>query len=357
MAGIRDGWWLAAVVSPLVLLGSWMWWPNSRAPVPVWPSSPAGQNQETIATQWQQPAPPVSEVSASPQALTEPSAAGSGPEDATIDLDQLQHALANIGIDENRDLVLDEIALVSLRQAFKQLEGASPALLEQLQMYVQAGLAGGTGEQAARILGDYAGYRQALVQAEADWKSTADLSPEQQLEQTIALRRQHLGPITASQLFAGEEGHQRYLLGVQEVRANRDLSAEQRQEALEQLRADLRSGALLVGDQNSDNLQLLRASRQQWQDLDLDQPTRSYLEQQTLGLMAARDLATGSGGQDWRARYNRFERERESILRAGLAEEEKRQQINQLLGTHFTEAELSAAENWLPEHLRAEVGQ
>lgn len=352
----RDTWFLVAVVSPIILLGVWMIWPDNRQPTPVWPSSSdaGGQPPTTVASQWERSeARPVTQVQSADGGEVDQTESES---DIEASLDRLQHTLANIGIDENGDLILDEIALVSLRQAFRELEDTSPEALAELQLYVQAGLAGETGEQAATILGDYVHFRRALEQAENEWMNNGDLSPRQKLDQIIALRREHMGPLTASQLFAGEDAHERYLIAMEEVRSDPGLNVDERQAALSQLRDDLRSGALLVNSEGTSAIEELRAERESWQQLGLSDETRNYLEQQTLGLVAARELA-GSETGDWEARYGRFEQERDTVIRAGLGEEEKRRQINELVNQHFSAEEQNAAENWLPRHLRTEVDQ
>lgn len=354
VAGNRDGWWLAAVISPLVLLGGWMLWPNAPAPAPTWTSSgDSARPKQTIASQWQEPDTNLVSTGVSEPADSEPTtdAEAANPE---ISLDRLQHALANIGINEDGELVLDEIALASLRQAFRGLENAGPETLEELKLYVEAGLAGETGAQAARVLGDYINYRKALVTAEGDWAELDNLGPREKLERTIELRRQHMDPLAASQLFAGEDAHQRYLIAMEEIRANRDLTSDQRQESLARLREDLHSGALLVDGKGTDAVENLRSARQSWESMGLSDKTQDYLEQQTLGLVAARDL-TGTDAQDWQSRYDQFSRQRDTILNAGLTEAEKTRQVESLMATYFTEEEVEAASNWLPEYLKAEL--
>ncbi len=350
----QDGWWLAAVISPLVLLGGWMMWPDSPAPAPEWRSGGSDDSpRQTIASEWEQPGERERpEVGQEPVASISDEAPDENRQE--VNLDRLQNALANIGIDENGDLILDEVALASLQQAFRDLEGASPEALEELQRYVEAGLGGETGAQAARILEEYASYRSALAEAEAQWAEDDDLTPKQKLERTIALRREHMDPLTASQLFAGEDAHQRYLIATEEVRANPDLSEDDRRQAMDRLREDLRSGALMVDDEGTGVVEDLRAKRESWQEQRLSEQTRGYLEQQTLGLVAARDLA-GSDSDDWQNRYQRFERERDSILRAGLADDEKQRQLETVMDTHFTREEVEAAHRWLPQHLREDL--
>ena len=356
MARNRDGWWLAAVISPLILLGAWMLWPDPPRSTPAW-TSPEGtaRPNRTIASQWQRPE-AAAETPADRETPSQTTSEQADPAEPEINLDRLQDALANIAIDETGNLVLDEIALASLRQAFRGLEEAGPETLEKLKLYVEAGLAGDTGAQAARILGNYIGYRKALTAAEAEWVELEDLAPREKLERTIELRREHMGPLTASQLFAGEDAHQRYLIAMEEVRADPQLSREQRQEALTRLRDDLRSGALLVNSEGTDAVENLRSERQDWQSMGLSEDTRNYLEQQTLGLVAARDL-TGSDRQDWQNRYDQFAQQRNTILAAGLTEDEKAQQVEGLMATYFTEEEVEAAHNWLPQYLKAEINR
>lgn len=323
-------------------------------PAPSWTSSDdSARPKQTIASQWQEPDTDL--VSRDSEAADDqPPAEEADAANPEINLDRLQHALANIGIDEDGDLVLDEIALASLRQAFRGLEDAGPETLEELKLYVEAGLAGETGAQAAKVLGDYISYRKALAVAEADWAELNDLSPRQKLERAIELRRQHMDPLAASQLFAGEDAHQRYLIAMEEVRTDRELTSEQRQEALTRLREDLHSGALLVDGKGTDAVEKLRSERQSWESMGLSDKAQEYLEQQTLGLVAARDL-TGTDAQDWQSRYDQFSRQRETILNAGLTEEEKTRQVQSLMDTYFTEEEVEAASNWLPEYLKAEL--
>lgn len=357
VTGNRDGWWLAAVVSPLLLLSAWMLWPDTRESAQAWPSSSESGNgrDQTIASQWDDPperVQPDEEVETG-TGTSQQAEETSPPE---LNLDRLQHALANIGIDEDGNLLLDEVALASLRQAFRGLEGASPEALEELQRYVEAGLAGETGAQAAQILGDYARYRNALAEAEAQWADEDSLTPRQKLKRTIELRRQHMDPLTASQLFVGEEAHQRYLIATEEIRSDPELSEEQRRQALDRARDDLRSGALLLDQQDSEVADDLRSKRQRWEELGLSDRTRSHLERQTLGLVAARDLV-GSSREEWQNRYQQFEQERDSILRAGLAEDEKQRQIEALMDNHFTPEEVEAARRWLPQHLREDMAE
>jgi lipase chaperone LimK len=259
-----------------------------------------------------------------------------------------------MAVDKDGDLVLDEVALTSLQQAFQAVENVDGAMLEELKLYVQAGLSGETGAQAAEILEGYVRYRNSLAEAEAEWSSQQDLSPNQRLERTIALRRQYIDPVTASQLFASEDAHQRYLIAMEDIRSDTALTEPEREQALAQVREDLRRGTLLVDSSDGPIASQLRTDREHWQQLGVTDKTLRHLEQQSLGLVAARDLA-GSDPHDWQRRYRQFDQEREAVLRAGLAEDEKQRQIEGLVDTYFTKPERDAAEAWLPPHLRLEA--
>ena len=347
----QDGWWLIAVISPLLLLGGWMLWPEAPGPSVAWvyqeTYAPA---RETIANQWQTPAGvslPADSAQSQAQADTDT------PDLREISLDRLQHALAHIAVDQDGNLILDEVALASLRQAFRAVGDLDPAMIQELQLYVQAGLAGETGEQAAAILGNYVRYRHELRDAQQVWAQDG-LTPRQRLERTIELRREAMGPLTASQLFAGEEAHQRYLIAMEEIRTNTGLSEQQRQQAQADIRDDLRSGRLLVDTSDPRVNDRLRQNRAQWQQLGLPEEIRHRLERQSLGLIAARDLAN-SDPEDWYRRFVQFELEREAIFRAGLTDAEKQRQAEELEATYFSPAERDAAVNWLPHHLREDA--
>ncbi len=332
-----------------------MLWPDSPAPATDWTSSGAvsGPPRETIDSrlppQTTTNPPLANQLPAT--GTGQPGQAGTAPPE--ISLDRLQHALANIAVDEDGNLALDEVALASLQQAFRAVQSLDTTTIDELRLYVQAGLAGEAGTQAARLLDDYIGYRNSLAEAKNAWAAGDDLSPRQQLERTIALRREHMDPVTASQLFAGEEAHQRYLIAMDDIRSDMQLSEPERQDALARVREDLRSGRLLVDTSDGQVTSRLRQQREQWQQLGLTDDMRRHLARQSLGLVAARDLA-GSDAEDWQSRYGQFERERDAILRAGLAEAEKRRQARALEERYFTPEEREAAENWLPRHLRTE---
>lgn len=59
--------------------------------------------------------------------------------------------LANKVVDEDGDLILDEITLAFLRQAFRGLKNAGPDTLDELRLYVKAGLTGETGADGRGI--------------------------------------------------------------------------------------------------------------------------------------------------------------------------------------------------------------
>lgn len=344
----------------LTLGGGW-YWMTLPPPTETAPPSPAetATGQETLADRWRPPAQPADAPETTATGDTNPVSKQSG-DGEPFDLERLQQALSRIAIDDNGELVLDEVALMSLERAFTEL-GTNPDAdsLGRLQLYVEAGLAGDTGRQAARIVGDYFRYRRAEGDFEATQASNgedSELTPRQRLEALTELRRKHLGPDVANRLYGGQEAHERYLLALEAVNTDSELSPARKREERAALREDLQDGTFFVDDRDTDVVAGLEADTRRWQQQGLSEQTRHYLRQQTLGLASSRQLATNAQQrQDWQQRYNRFERDRQRILEAGLTEAEKQAQIGDLLGRHFSDAEIEASEAFIPEHLRTEL--
>ena len=351
--------WLAAIAVSVFAGMAWMLWPAAETEPPQWPDHEPTSSYSTLGRHWQQPVQTGSNANTlSATGVAPPNDLGNednaGASAASIDLDQLQHALAHIAVDEQGRLIFDEVALASLRRAFEQFsELSDPAMVTQLKRYVEAGLAGETGAQAAAMVGDYFRYREAKASAEALWEHQENPDPRQRLEQLAELRRQHLGPAVANQLYGGEQAHQRYLLALAELRRNPDLAETERQQLRAQLRSDLRDGKFLVDDRGTDAIRQLANDSQHWQEQGLTEDTRHYLQDQTLGLVSARSLATSQQQKNhWQQRYDQFSERRDTILRSGLTDPEKVRQIDQLLGNHFSGDELEAARTYLPPHMR-----
>lgn len=344
----------------LTLAGGWYW---MTLPLPTGTASPSPAvtvtGRETLADRWQPPARPAAapEATATGDTKPAPKQAGDGE---SFDLERLHQALARIAIDDDGELVLDEVALMSLERAFAEL-GTNPEAdsIRRLQLYVEAGLAGDTGRQAARIVGDYFRYRRAEADFEASLAGTgedSELSPRQRLEALTELRHEHLGADVANRLYGAQEAHRRYLLALEAVNTDSELSPARKREQRAALREDLQDGTFFVDDRGTDVVAGLEADTRRWQQQGLSEQTRHYLRQQTLGLAASRQLASSARQrQDWQQRYNRFEQDRNRILEAGLTEAEKQAQIEELLGRHFYEAEIAASEEFIPEHLRREL--
>lgn len=353
MAHRTSAHWLALL--PLLLVATFLWvlWQDRSRPAAEWPGYPPAETQATLGSQWQS-APPLSQSTGDGPQAPKTDSTPHGNDETPVDLEALQHALALIAIDEHGQLVLDEVALVSLRRAFDEFgEAASEQSRQQLLLYIEAGLAGVTGRQAAAILDDYFSYREARRALEAHWQRHGSPDPKARLGALADLRRQHLGHTAATQLFGGEEAHQRYLLALTDLRQNPDLSTAERQAAEARLRQELRSGILLVDDRGTAAVDQLRNDQDSWQTLGLSDATRSYLTEQTLGLVSARGLATDlPARQDWQRRYDQFYRQRQLILESGLPETDKRTQIDDALRLYFSGAELDAAAQYLPPHLR-----
>lgn len=350
-----------AMLAGTAAVGVWQW------PVPT--PNPDAQSEQFVAPEstrlgdhWREnPKPLPATVESSPAALNVGEETAAEEADLASDLDRIHEALVRVSVDAEGNLVLDELALTSLEQAFDAMgAGATDeAAIRELQQYIEAGLAGETGQQAAAIVGNYFEYRQAVATLEsAPVDQGLPNDPRERLEALADLRRSYMGDEVANELFAASQAHKRYLLELQAVRQDNDLSPEARTQKLAELRDDLQSGIFFVDDRDTDAVKRLKAASHDWDQQGISKTTQNYLKQQSLGLVASYKLAeTDSQKKDWEDRYNQFESQRSRVVAAGLAEAEKQAQIEDLLRTHFSAKELKAAQGFIPKYLQAEQNQ
>ena len=215
---------------------------------------------------------------------------------------EVHAALQHVELTDAGDVVLDHKALSALQSAFASLD-LNATQLEELQRIVRAGLPGKAGEQAATVIGDYYQYQAALKDFEAVTEPPVDLeTARDQYEQRVALRQHYLGYAAAEKLFAREQAHARFTLDSMRIQSATELPEAQRRQLQDDVTARVPAGVL---------------------------SERSGAEQ-----------------LEWERRHAAFERERQAILDAGMAEVDKRAQIEALLRQHFGERELEAARRY-----------
>lgn len=218
----------------------------------------------------------------------------------------VHRALRDVELDANGLPVLDGKTLNILRTSFAEMKtGLSDAQVEELSRIVRSGLPGPAGEQAAKIVTDYYRYDVALRDLEAQRPPPEGLaSMQRQLEETVALRRQYFGYDVAAKLFAQEEAYAQFTLASMRIQETPGLSEEDKQRLQADLRNNIDAGVLP------------------------DKPDARELE--------------------WQRRYAQFAREKQLVLDAGLSERDQKEQIEQLIATHFKENERERARRYIP---------
>jgi hypothetical protein len=216
--------------------------------------------------------------------------------------DALYDALQNVRIDENGDVILDNQALEALNSTLQYGEvELSDRNLANLQELIKIGVPGKAGEQTADIVVDYYRYLGAEDEFNAMYEqpsAAADMSTDayaQQYEELKALRAMYLGQDVAEQLFETADASARYMFEAQKLEAD----------------------ASLTDDEKAERLQTLN----------------DRLTDETVPV------------DNWRERYDAFLAEKRRIIDAGLAEQEKSAQVEQLMQQHFSASELKKVEH------------
>ncbi|HTN35415.1 MAG TPA: lipase secretion chaperone [Marinobacter sp.] len=243
----------------------------------------------TVAAIWQWQAP--EDALAEPG---EPTTADAIPFSA----DALYEAFQNVRIDENGDVILDNEALEALNQTlhYGQMELSSQNLAD-LQELIKVGVPGKAGEQTAKIVVDYYRYLGAENEFNTLYEqqdSPVDMSSDaytRQYEELTALRALYLGQDVATSLFATADASARYMFDVQRVEADSTLTADEKAARLEEINNRLTDATVPV--------------------------------------------------TNWRERYSTFLTEKQRLMDAGLDEQEKKVQLENLMHQHFDPDELA----------------
>ncbi|GGY70348.1 lipase secretion chaperone [Marinobacter zhanjiangensis] len=155
-------------------------------------------------------------------------------------LEEVAYALSRVELDENGDIVLNESAQMVLEQAFMDSGTTlNEQQLEELKTMIEAGLGGQAGEQAVQITEKFYRYSNAFREISDTLAVRGDpQSLRNDYDQIARLRRTHLGPELADQLYGREEQLTRYTLEVMALQADPDLTPEQRKEKQQELASD-----------------------------------------------------------------------------------------------------------------------
>jgi lipase chaperone LimK len=109
------------------------------------------------------------------------------------------------------------------------------------------------------------------------------------------------------------------------------------------LQKELEDGVFFLDSRTSSDAKELSQQMAQLRTQGASEEHAHYVQNQQLGLYTANALPrSDTEVSDWQQRYAQFKQERQLVLAAGLAEGDKRAQIEQLLAQYFTAAELEA---------------
>jgi len=242
------------------------------------------------------------------------------------------------------------VVTASLRDLFdyylSTLGEASVAQIQQLiETELQQQLQGQALTDAAEILANYLSYKQALHSFEQDYQADPSHNRQQQLtfmqerqQALIALQNRELGNDVAAVFFAFDRQMDDNTLA-RAVILNSDLTAEGKQQALINLQAEQPIQQQLQQQRTQQQQRLLEIDQ-----AELTQEEKYRQRAETVGEDAAQRLAQlDQQRAQWQQRLDEFRMELQQ-LKPSLAEEDYRQQYQQLLEQRFEPHERARAQ-------------
>jgi lipase chaperone LimK len=252
----------------------------------------------------------------------------------------IDRILQGVNLDANGRLVVDALLQGTLEMGFDELgPNPSQADLAKLQKSIRAKLPGLAGEEAARILEDYARFR--VAEAELN-EQTVKQSPADSYEKLARLRRSYLGAEVAEKLYAVEETNARHMLASMAIQMNPNLTDEQKRVQQNALQEKLNDRQLALGlmkpdEAAAEKVHLLRERGAS--SADIYSARRAIMGAEGASEQAAADREEAK----WQSRFNGYWQARRYVMQAGLDEGERQRQIEQLLDQYFTPEERERA--------------
>ncbi len=252
-----------------------------------------GEHTTTIATTWQ-----WSQIK---QDATTSMSAKNNKKPLPFTPKFVYEALKAVKLDEDGNVIHDHDALLSLDEALLRIQSKlDTESLSVLQALIKDGLPGKAGEQTAKIVGDYYFY----LEAKDEFSRTSDILTDADDHQTVSavendqllyaelqsLRGAHLGDEVSNGLFRVTDADAQYMFESMKLDLNQDLSEEE----INQKRLEIKEQHI----QRSVNI------------------------------------------SNWPERYSAFQNAKQNIVSASLSNEEKQEQVAQLLRSHFSSDEL-----------------
>ena len=237
MVGVGAG--VLGVVAAVIWAAGQTLIPDSAPPAPAQPA--AGPDLATATVQPEPAAKPdtrlfsESVLSASapdPAPATEPDATADETLNIPFQIEHVAHALSQVELDDDGNVVINDSAQLILEQAFMDSRVTlDEQQLEELKAVIEAGLEGPAGAQAVEVAEKFYRYSNAYREvADTLAMRTDPESLRSDYEQVERLRRTHLGPELADQLYGREQQLTRYTLEIMALQSEPDLTPEQRSE-------------------------------------------------------------------------------------------------------------------------------
>jgi lipase chaperone LimK len=215
--------------------------------------------------------------------------------------ESIYNALQAVKFDENGDIILDHDALISLDEVLERIHNKLDSeMLSILQNLIIQNLPGKSGEQTAKIVGDYYHFLEAKEEfskmeealSTANDEPTLDsLENDQALYAELqSLREVHLGSDAVDSLFRVSDANAKYMFESMDLGLEPNLTVEEKEQKSQEIRAQHIEKSINV--------------------------------------------------TDWPARYRAFLIAKQNITTASIDDDEKNQQVAQLLKQHFNPDEL-----------------
>lgn len=215
--------------------------------------------------------------------------------------ESIYNALQAVKFDENGNIILDHDALISLDEALERIHNKLDSeTLSILQDIIRQALPGLSGEQTAKIVGDY----YVFLEAKEEFSNMAEGLSDENAEPTLSslendeslyaelqsLRQVHLGSEATDSLFRVSDANAKFMFDSMKLGLDTSLTPQQREQQQQQIEAQHQAQSINVAD--------------------------------------------------WPARYQAFMTAKQSITSASIDDDEKRAQIAQLLRQYFNHDEL-----------------
>ncbi len=238
MVGVGAG--VLGVVAAVIWAAGQTLIPDSAPPAAAQP--PAGPDPAATTAQPEPAAKPDTRLfsetvlsAGTPEPAPAPEPESTADDDALnipFQIEHVAHALSQVELDDDGNVVINDSAQLILEQAFMDSRVTlDEQQLEELKAVIEAGLEGPAGAQAVEVAEKFYRYSNAYREvADTLAMRTDPESLRNDYEQIEQLRRTHLGPDLADQLYGREQQLTRYTLEVMAIQSNPNLTPEQRKE-------------------------------------------------------------------------------------------------------------------------------